>query len=236
MISYSGISHHLSLIELEKGSAIFQIENIWMGCQKASQWMCSIQQKQALCKQIKWCRNPLHKMIGEASMLTLYASQVSMYFDGWPPTPDVFIIFQHVGRRLHWSDDSYKTANKEYGHSGNRWPFICTGKVNLVPHQSILCSRVSCFEKYSDRSNRESCLPQTVTFFVDQTFQAALLFMLDLGQLKIIPLSQTLHCWLQIIVSALCQSLMEVCQKVRSPGTTISHTLRHTWLPWKRWF
>lgn len=103
--------------------------------------MCSIQQKQTLCKQIKWCRNPLHKMIGEASMLTLYASQVFMSFDGWPPTPDIFIIFQHVGRRLHWSDDSYKKANKEYGHSGNRWPFICTGKVNLVYHQSVLCSR-----------------------------------------------------------------------------------------------
>lgn len=43
---------------------------------------------------------------------------------------------------------------------------------------------MSCFEKSSDRSNRERILPQTVTFFVDQTFQTALLFMLDLGELK----------------------------------------------------
>lgn len=33
-------------------------------------------------------------------------------------------------------------------------------------------------------------LPQTVTFFVDQTFQTALLFMLGLGQFKVIALSQ----------------------------------------------
>ena len=123
-------------------------------------------------------------MIGEASMLTLQASQVFMYFNGWPPTSDIFIIFQHVGCRLHWSDDSYKTANEEYGHSGNRWPFPCTGKVNLVYHQSILCSGVSYFESSSDRSNRESILPWNVTFRGDQPFQTISLFMLDSGLLS----------------------------------------------------
>jgi len=67
-----------------------------------------------------------------------------------------------------------------------------------------------------------------LTFFVDQTFQTALLFMLNLGQLKVIPLSQGLHCRLQITVSVLCQRLMEACCKVCSPGTTISHTLGNT--------
>lgn len=123
-------------------------ENISMSCQKVPECMCLIQQQQNLCKQIKWSRNPLHKMIGKSSILMLYASQVFMYFDGWPPTPDIFITFQHVGCRLHQSDDSYKTANEEYGHSGNRWPFTCTGKVNLVYHKSILCRRCVIFSKF----------------------------------------------------------------------------------------
>lgn len=93
-----------------------------------------------------------------------------MYLDGWPPTSDIFIIFQHVGCRLYWSDDSYKTANEECGHSGNRWPFSCTGKVNLVYHQSVLCSKSVSFESSSDRSNRESTLPWNLTFWGDQLF------------------------------------------------------------------
>lgn len=102
-----------------------------------------------------------------------------MYLDGWPPTSDIFIIFQHVGCRLYWSDDSYKTANEECGHSGNRWPFSCTGKVNLVYHQSVLCSKSVSFESSSDRSNRESTLPWNLTFWGDQLFHTTPLFTLD---------------------------------------------------------
>lgn len=48
----------------------------------------------------------------------------------------------------------------------------------------------------------ERILPQTVTFFVDQTFHTALLFMLDLGELKSYSIVSGC-CWLQITVSVL---------------------------------
>lgn len=113
-----------------------------------------------------------------------------MYLDGWPPTSDIFIIFQHVGCRLYWSDDSYKTANEECGHSGNRWPFSYTGKVNLVYHQSILCSKSVSFESSSDRSNRESTLPWKLTFGGDQHFHSTPLFTLDSDLLSCSVLSR----------------------------------------------
>lgn len=114
-----------------------------------------LQEKQTLSKQIKWCRNPLHKMIGKASTLTLYVSQVFMYSDGWRPTPDIFIIFHHVRCRLHWSDDSYKTANKNMDILATGGLSLALGKVNLVYHQSILHLRSVMFGKVFEADQTE---------------------------------------------------------------------------------
>lgn len=153
--------------ELETRNPVFPKWKYLNGLSKSLSETLPFQQQQTLYKQIKWCRNPLHKKSGEDYTLTLYASQVFMYLDGWPPTSDIFIIFQHVCFRLHWSDDSYKTAKEQYGHSGNRWPFTCTEKFNLVYHQSAICSRsLMPWELYWQIkcSDRESILPWNVTF------------------------------------------------------------------------
>lgn len=61
-ISYLSTSHHLLLFaEVETRSPIFPHWKYLNGLSKSLSEIRPIQQQQTLCKQIKWCRNPLHK-------------------------------------------------------------------------------------------------------------------------------------------------------------------------------
>lgn len=65
------------------------------------------------------------------------------------------------------------TATRQPTRNGSFWQQVAfhTGKVNLVYHQSILCSGVSYFESSSDRSNRESIFPWNMTFWETSPFK-----------------------------------------------------------------